>query len=173
MEEEYLDIVDEKDNVIGKDTRKNIYLGDKPKHLIRYVHVLVFNSKGELLVPKRSLNREIFPGCYDFSCSEHVSSGETYKEAAIRGLEEELGIKNVKLQEVAKLSPKEGVHGFTMTYEIRYNGSISNYDRDGISSLHWFNIETIKKMIVQNKKQFKSDFPVVFQCYLKIKGIIK
>lgn len=99
MDSEYLDIVDENDKVIGKDTRKNIYIKGL-EHNVRVVNIFIFNSEGKLLLPKRSMNRKIFPGCFDFSCGEHVVSGEDYYGAAKRGLEEELGIKNMRLIEL-------------------------------------------------------------------------
>ena len=46
----------------------------------------------ELLLQKRSRTKESFPGCYDTSCAGHLSAGDTFLEAALRELEEELGI---------------------------------------------------------------------------------
>lgn len=92
MQDEYLDIVDENDNVIGKDTRENIY-NNGLEHNVRVINIFVFNSEGKLLLPKKSIKSRFFPGRFDFSCGEHVVSGEDYYQAAIRGLEEELGIK--------------------------------------------------------------------------------
>ena len=48
---EYLDVVDEDDNVLGRDTRENIH--DKGlRH--RIAAVLVLNKSGEILLQKRS-----------------------------------------------------------------------------------------------------------------------
>ncbi len=81
MPEEYLDIVDENDKVIGKDIRENIYAKGLD-HDIREINIFVFNSQCKLLLPKRSMDRRIFPGCFDFSCGEHVVSGEDYNQAS-------------------------------------------------------------------------------------------
>src|SRR3989344_6571789 len=97
MHEEILDIVDDNDNVIGKDSRDSIWKRGL-RHNVRVVNIFIFNKDGKILIPKRTMTKKIFPGCYDFSCGEHVFSGETYDEAARRGLFEELNLKDVELR---------------------------------------------------------------------------
>ncbi len=143
MPEEYLDIVDENDKVIGKDIRENIYAKGLD-HDIGVINIFVFNSQCKLLLPKRSMDRRIFPGCFDFSCGEHVVSGEDYNQAAKRGIEEELGIKDAELIELGKLTPKDGVSCFMKVYELEYNKEIVNYDRAGIDKLYWCDVEKVR-----------------------------
>lgn len=45
-----------------------------------------------IFIPERSDTKDLYPGCHEFSASEHVKLGESYLAAAIRGLEEELGL---------------------------------------------------------------------------------
>ena len=146
--DEFLDLVDENDKIIGKDTREKILKkGLPPNTNIRVVNIFLFNFQNQLLVPKRSLNRKTFPGRYDFSCGEHVTSGEDYETAAYRGLEEELGITGVKLQGLTKLGPKDGVSSFMKIYSLHYEQPIIHWDRDGIEGLSFFNLNTLEKMI--------------------------
>lgn len=94
MPEEYLDIVNEQDEVIGKDTRKNVH----DNHRIhRGVHVIVVNSRGEILIQKRSKAKDYYPGYFDMSVGAQVQSGESYEESAIRELYEELGCSTSEL----------------------------------------------------------------------------
>lgn len=166
MQDEYLDIVDENDNVIDKDWRNSIYKKGL-NHNIRAVNVFIFNSENKLLLPKRSMNRRIYPGCFDFSCAEHVASGEDYYQAAKRGLEEELGIKDLELIELGKLTPKDGVSCFMKVYKSEYNEDITNYDKDGIDKLFWHSLEEVKQMIAEDKNKFKGDFLEVLRWYVK------
>lgn len=84
---EYLDIVNERDEVIGRDTRANVHA----KHEIhRGVHVLVFRSDASLLLQRRSRRLSYYPGSWDASAGGQVAAGETYEAAAVRELEEEL-----------------------------------------------------------------------------------
>ncbi len=87
---EYLDIVDESDRIIGRDTRDKVHA----IHAIhRGVHVLVINATGEILVQKRAKARKDYAGYWDASVGAQVSSGETYEETARREIKEELGVK--------------------------------------------------------------------------------
>jgi isopentenyl-diphosphate delta-isomerase len=164
--EEFLDIVDDNDNVIAKDTRENIYEGGL-KNNVRVVNIFLFNSKGELLVPKRSENRRLFPGCYDFSCGEHVISGENYYSAAIRGLKEELKLSNLKLLELGKLMPKDGVNCFMKVFKVIYDGKI-NYDHESIESINFYSLETVRKMLNETPNKFKPDFEPVFRIFFDL-----
>lgn len=163
MQDEILDLVDKDENVIEVFSRNK---GTSAHGYLRFVNIFVINFKNQLLLPQRSTNRKKHPGCYDFSCGEHVQSGETYLAAAVRGMEEELGLKNVDLRELGKMRPSHGINGFAMIYEAIYNGDISEYDRDGIASLQWVEIEKIKRMLIQEKFRFKSDYSTTFEWYL-------
>ena len=88
--EEFLDVVTEKGEVIKTLPRSRIH-GD-PSLLHKVVHVLVFNSKGELILQKRSMIKDVAPGKWDTSVGGHVNAGETLKDAVMREMEEELGI---------------------------------------------------------------------------------
>lgn len=88
MSDEYLDVVDENDRVIGRDTRKNVH---DHYQIHRGVHVFVVNERGWILVQRRSLLKDYYPGYLDVSVGGQVISGETYEEAGCRELREELG----------------------------------------------------------------------------------
>jgi len=88
--EEFLEVVTEKGEVIKTLLRSEIH--GNPSLIHRVVHVLVFNSKGALLLQKRSLHKDVAPGKWDTSVGGHVNSGETLNEAVKREMKEELGI---------------------------------------------------------------------------------
>lgn len=169
QEDEYLDIVDENDRIISKDLRSKIKKNGLPNNRsIRVVNIFIINSSGKILIPKRSMNRTLFPGCYDFSCGEHVMAGEDYDAAAQRGLKEELNIKE-KLECLGKLTPKDGVSSFMKIYKLKYDKQIKKYDKDGIDRLHYYDLKTLKEILKQNKKKFKDDIPIVLKWCIKNK----
>src|SRR4051812_43778026 len=90
MTEEIFDIVDEHDVVIGQRPRGEVHRTGL-RH--RAVHVLVFNSRGEVFLQKRSMLKDCFPGAWDSSASGHLQPGETYDDCAMREVEEELGFR--------------------------------------------------------------------------------
>ncbi len=85
---EWLDVVDEEDNVVGRERRGFIHARGL---MHRSAQVLVFNSKGELFLQKRSVNKDEFPGLWDSSAAGHLDPGEEYRACALRELAEELG----------------------------------------------------------------------------------
>lgn len=58
----------------------------------RTVHVWIRNEKGELLLQKRALTKDVYPGYWDISCAGHIDAGESPETAALRELSEELGV---------------------------------------------------------------------------------
>lgn len=89
VSDELLDVVDENDKVIACNTRGEIHARGL---MHRAVHILVFNSRAELFLQKRSMSKDENPGLWDSSAAGHVDSGEDYLECARREIAEELGI---------------------------------------------------------------------------------
>src|SRR5450432_314688 len=92
MREEFFDIVDARDEVIGRELRGVVHARGLWH---RAIHVLIFDGAGRVFLQKRSKSKDTAPGLWDSSCSGHVDSGEDYDSAAQRELGEELGLKNV------------------------------------------------------------------------------
>ena len=102
--DEIFDIVDESDKVIGALPRSEIHRRQL-KH--RAIHIFWLRADGKLALQRRSYAKDNSPGLLSSSCAGHVDSGETYLVAAVRELEEELGVKvePVQLQEVDYAPP--------------------------------------------------------------------
>lgn len=89
MAEEIFDVVNERDEVVGKNTRREVH-ARKLWH--RAIHVLVFSSLGEVFLQKRSMKKDTAAGLWDSSSSGHLDSGEDYDACAVRELREEIGL---------------------------------------------------------------------------------
>lgn len=107
---EYLDIVDESGTPTGKTIARSIAHRDGILHRTAHVWV-VRESEGrtEILLQKRSEEKESFPGMFDTSSAGHIPAGEEPIPSALRELEEELGIKAMAAQ----------LH-YAGTFRIRY-----------------------------------------------------
>jgi len=64
----------------------------------RAVNVFLFRTDGRLITQLRHASKDVWPGTWDLSVSEHLTPGESYLDGAVRGLNEELGIKGVELE---------------------------------------------------------------------------
>jgi 16S rRNA (adenine1518-N6/adenine1519-N6)-dimethyltransferase len=120
---EIFDVVDQDDHVIGQAPRGEVHEKDL---LHRATHVFVFNKRGDLLLQKRSGLKDRHPGVWDSSVSGHLDAGESYETAALRELEEEMGIIPAELpQEIARIaaSARTGWEHIRL-YRSRHDGPL-------------------------------------------------
>jgi 16S rRNA (adenine1518-N6/adenine1519-N6)-dimethyltransferase len=153
---EIFDVVDERDQVIGQKTRGEVHAG---KLLHRAVHVFVFNKRGDLLLQQRSLFKDAHPGVWDSSVSGHLDTGEDYAAAAVRELDEEMGIQvDSPPEEIARISPSEATGWeHVRLYRAEYNGRIS-FPAAEVEAAAWFPLAEIQAWITARPEDFASGF---------------
>jgi isopentenyl-diphosphate delta-isomerase type 1 len=154
MSEEIFDVCNERDEVIGQNTRGEVHrLG--LRH--RAVHVLVFNARGDVFLQKRSVTKDTFPGVWDSSASGHLDSGEDYDACAVREMREELGI-------VAE-RPPERLFKMNACHETgQEHVWVYKYQCDGPFCLHpeeieggdWFSVERVNRWLRERPEDFAS-----------------
>ena len=93
--DELVIIVDRANNIVGSTTRRKMRAERLPH---RCSYVLVFNSRGELQVQKRTVIKDIYPGYWDPAAGGVMQVGETYEESAAREVAEELGVRGGELR---------------------------------------------------------------------------
>ena len=96
---EYLDICDER----GLPTGRTVSRDDAHREgiLHRTAHVWIIRERDgrrQVLLQKRSMEKESFPGLFDTSSAGHIPAGEEPLASAVRELEEELGIRAAPTQ---------------------------------------------------------------------------
>ena len=161
MTEEIFDVVDSNDQVIEQRPRSEVHrLG----LLHRAIHLLVFNSKGELFLQKRSMKKDCFPGTWDSSASGHVDSGEDYDICALREPLEELGIKLETVPErLFKVDAcEETGQEFVWVYRLQHEGPF-DLDAEEISEGGWFSPAQIENWIANTPKEFAPAFILIWQ----------
>lgn len=112
------------------------------------VHVCLFNSKCEMLIHKRALDKFDQPGKWDISSGGGVMVGETVADAAARELFEELGVKYDFLDERVFLT----VHynkGFDDYYLIYLDKELNDFivNPEEILDIKWASKEVILDMM--------------------------
>ena len=163
MEEEIeiLEIVNKDGNVIGRAPRNILHGNNKLLH--RVVHVFVLNSKDEILLQKRSVNKDVAPGKWDTSVGGHVSLGETIPEALQREAKEEIGVSCRNAEFLYKYIHKnvyesELVH----TYQCLHQGPFE-FNKEEIDDLKFWTFSDIQKNI--GKGIFSDNFEDEFSRY--------
>lgn len=95
---ELFDICDKDGRLLGRTRERTLVHRYGDWH--RTVHVWIVRKKEEqdggsayeILLQKRSHNKDAFPDCYDISSAGHMTSGEEFAASAVRELQEELGV---------------------------------------------------------------------------------
>ena len=157
-DDERFDIVDKDDRVIGQATRKEVHTKGL-RH--RAVHVWVFNAAGFIFLQKRSIYKDTAPGKWDSSCSGHVNAGETYDAAAIRELQEEIGLDASvasKLTLVFKSDAcRETSMEFTQVYRLFNEGPFSLHPAE-IEDGDWFSPMEVDTAINEAPENYSRTF---------------
>jgi isopentenyldiphosphate isomerase len=161
MTEEIFDVVNDRDEVAGQKPRSEIHrLG--LKH--RAVHVLVFNSRGELFLQKRSIKKDCFPGTWDSSASGHLDSGESYDACAVRELREEIGLTPAQpLEKLFKIGAcKETGEEFVWVYRCHAEGPFTLHPEE-IECGDWFAVPSLNRWLAEKPQEFASGFVLIWR----------
>jgi len=118
---EIFDIVNAEDQVIGQAPRTRCH--GNPSLIHRVAHVLVFDEAGRLLLQKRSATKDVQPGKWDTSVGGHLDPGEDYLSAAVREMQEELGISETPLTFLYRYPLRNNFESENVaTYLARHSG---------------------------------------------------
>lgn len=172
---EIIDILDINGQKTGTHKSRADIHRDGDYHLA--IEVWLFNNHNELLIQKRSANKDSHPNLWEVSCSGHVDSDEASLEAALRELNEELGITSnaTELQfvqrffEPAMLDQGRYINNeFKDLYLLPCNFSLDKFTfpPSEITALKWISITELKEQIAQNDPQFVPHpvgYPILFK----------
>ena len=164
---EIFDVVDEEDNVIGQATRQECH---QKGLLHRAVHVLIFNSGGELLLQQRSLKMDTAPGYWTGSATGHVKSGDDYLETAHRELGEDLGIK-IDLHALGKVACLLPEHMQMVKFFSGIHNGPFKIDLKELEKVEFVKIGKIKRDIRLTTRKFTPAFLEVFRKFCEVKRI--
>ncbi|MBS1576768.1 MAG: isopentenyl-diphosphate Delta-isomerase [Bacteroidetes bacterium] len=117
MKEELVILVSENDEVQGQMEKIEAH---QKGVLHRAFSVFIFNTKGEMLLQRRALNKYHSAGLWSNACCSHPYPGEETSAAAIRRLREELGFSTG----VTKI--------FDFTYKAAFDNGLTEYEFDHV-----------------------------------------
>ena len=159
-------LVDEVDNEIGTMEKLQAH---REGRLHRAISVFIFNSKKQLLLQKRAAGKYHSAGLWTNTCCSHPREGEHAKHAAIRRLEEEMGL-------TCRLA-----RAFTFVYKAEFAGGLIEHEFDHVftgitdvapkpapeevSEFRYITIDALDKEMRANPKQFTEWFRICYNDY--------
>ena len=161
MSEEIFDVVNERDEVVGQSPRSEVH---RRGLLHRAVHVLVFNSRGEVFLQKRSMTKDSHPGAWDSSASGHVDSGEDYDPCAVREVWEEIGLKlNSPPQRIMRIEAcADTDQEFLWVYRCESEGPFTLHPEE-IERGDWFATDEVSRRVAESPQEFAPAFVLIWK----------
>jgi len=114
---EHVVLVDDQDNPIG--TMEKLEAHQKGV-LHRAFSIILFNSKGELLLQKRAKTKYHSAGLWSNTCCSHPLPGESMADATRRKLKQEMGI---------DLQPE---FAYKFIYKANLDGNLTEHEYDHV-----------------------------------------
>jgi isopentenyl-diphosphate delta-isomerase len=165
MADELLDVVNDEDIVVGQEIRSAVHRQGL-QH--RGVHVFLFNTDRKLLVQKRSADRASSPSMLDCSISEHVKAGESYLDAAIRGMREEMGVEGIDIKPLVTFRMNYGPNDNEIS--TLYEGTIETgdiqFDPVEIAETGFYTVRELQQQMAEESKKFCGWFIEIFNWYI-------
>jgi len=117
MEVQSVILVTEQDEIAGTMEKMEAH---RRGALHRAFSVFIFNSKGEMLLQQRAINKYHSGGLWTNSCCSHPNPGEKVQDAAQRRLQEEMGF----------TTPLEKV--FDFVYKAEFENGLTEHEFDHV-----------------------------------------
>lgn len=156
-------IVDENDNIIDFKDHKHV-----TKDNIYRVSVLwVTNSKGDILLARRDLNKSHDPGRWEPAVAGTIEEGESYKGNILKEAKEEIGL--IITEENLIIGPKLFLHkpaGWQFfcqifLYQTEKDASYFNLQKEEVMDIGWFDKEQIINMIKNERNLIVSNMETI------------
>ncbi len=160
MSKEMLDVLSEDGTLTGITKERTLVHQDGDLHRTCHVWITRETPDGvELLLQKRSTNKDSFPGCYDISSAGHVPAGVDFLPSAVRELKEELGITAAEKDLLPLFTLRQGsnniFHGkqfinneFTLVCLLKKDISIDELtlQREEVESVRWMKLGEVLRL---------------------------
>ncbi len=165
---EYFDICDESGSPTGEIVDRETAHRDGILHRTAHVWIVRKKTQGyDILLQKRSMEKDSFPGLYDTSSAGHIPAGSEPLPSAIRELQEELGIAATPEQLIYagtfRIQYEEVFHDqvfrdneITRVYVYQESVDIKELtlQKSEVDEVRWFDLEEVWTEIQTSRERF-------------------
>ncbi len=145
-------IVDEKDNIIGSKERKSM----KKSDFYRVSALWITNSKGEILLARRSRNKTHSPGKWGPAVAGTIEENETYDSNIKKETEEEIGLKGAEFEKRNKVKMKTDYNYFCQWYFLKIDKDTNEFkiQKSEVEEVKWFSKADLLRELKNNPDEF-------------------
>ncbi len=156
-------LVNEKDEELGKEEKMKAHLDGL---LHRAFSIFIFNSKGEMLLQQRAMEKYHSGGLWTNACCSHPAPGENTQTAALRRLKEEMGFHTIIAKQfdfVYKAAFSNGLteYEFDHVFTGVYDGVININQKEAMNYCYK-SMEEIVDLLEKNPEQYTAWFQIAF-----------
>jgi isopentenyldiphosphate isomerase len=155
--DELVDVIDEDDRVVATVPRRAV----RERGLLhRCTYVLVRNPAGDILVHRRTVTKDVYPGAYDMFAGGVCAAGESYDDCARREVAEELGVVDVAPRFLFRHRYR-GPHGqaWGAVYEVAWDGPVRPQPSE-VAWHAWVTLDALREMLAT--REFCPDSREIF-----------
>jgi len=171
--QEIIDVCDSNGNYTGQKLPRSEIHKNKLWHRTVHVQILDFNNCA--LFQLRSMEKDSFPNKLDISAAGHISSGEKIITAALRELEEELGLQleENRLEYIDDFASEQPMPNGDIDREIQsfFIARITESEKlmlkiqeSEVQKILWFTGPELKKALRENAESFapnKEEYDII------------
>ncbi|MFY0624670.1 MAG: isopentenyl-diphosphate Delta-isomerase [Reichenbachiella sp.] len=164
MTEPQVILVDNNDEVIGSMGKQEAHVQGK---LHRAISILVFNTKGEWLIHQRAKNKYHCGGLWTNACCSHPAPGESSEEAAIRRLQQEMGLYTKDIEKLFKFKYKAAFDNELTEHEIDHVFRVVSNDtpeinEEEVADYKYLTGSEISRLMRKHPLSFTPWFKLIF-----------
>jgi isopentenyl-diphosphate delta-isomerase len=139
--------------------------------LHRAFSVFVLNSKRELMLQQRALEKYHSGGLWTNTCCSHPRKGETVEQAAHRRMQEEMGFdcslaKELEFTYRAELDKNMIEHEYDHLFIGYYEGE-PQLNREEAMNWRWVDVDILAKEIQERPEEFTAWFKIIYQQFMQ------
>jgi isopentenyl-diphosphate delta-isomerase len=167
---EYILTVDEKDNAIGTEEKEKCHYREPCLH--RAFSILIFNSKGQMLIQKRSNKKKTWPGFWSNACCSSPQKAEEEVDSAKKRLKHELGFSCdlkflFKFRYKAKYNEEWSENEIDWVFKGSYDGSVKP-NKDEVEEFKFVDVEDLKKDAKNHPEKYSPWFLIILKKLYRI-----
>lgn len=153
MSEPQIQIVTEHDEPLRASNKHDAYINGSFHRMAR---VMVEDGNGRILLQKRAKHMEMYPDRWDNSAAGYVDDGEDYLTAALRELNEEIGLSNVTLTPLgyyqsSSMFDWRHLNRFNQVYKLIADQDTKfKLKADEVAAVEWYTVDEIRRLTAEH-----------------------